>query len=128
MACDPDFVFGIAGHTMTVIEADGVNHEPLVVDSIHIYGEYSGLYLVSGYVPRRPHTSSYPILSFSLDKWTPFPYSALSLHPLKIHANLRAAVGQRYSFILTANQPVSNYWIRAIPNYGTIDIVNGTNR
>ncbi|EAU92032.2 laccase 5 [Coprinopsis cinerea okayama7 len=26
--------------------------------------------------------------------------------------------GQRYSFILEANQPVGNYWIRAIPNLG----------
>ncbi|KAH6897935.1 laccase 10 [Coprinopsis sp. MPI-PUGE-AT-0042] len=26
--------------------------------------------------------------------------------------------GQRYSFVLEANQPVSNYWIRAIPNFG----------
>ncbi|KAG2141821.1 laccase [Suillus clintonianus] len=27
--------------------------------------------------------------------------------------------GQRYSFILDANQPVDNYWIHALPNYDT---------
>nr|UES62898.1 laccase 5 [Cyathus bulleri] len=27
--------------------------------------------------------------------------------------------GQRYSFILQANQPVANYWIRALPDLGT---------
>ncbi|KAF7303974.1 Laccase I [Mycena indigotica] len=63
IACDPDFVFGIQGHSMTVIEADGVLTQARVVDSIHIH------------------------------------------------------VGQRYSFVLNADQKIDNYWIRAIPNY-----------
>lgn len=46
---------------MTVIETDGVEIEPLVVDSIAVYA------------------------------------------------------GQRYSVVVTANQPVGNYWIRALP-------------
>ncbi|PIL36360.1 transporter [Ganoderma sinense ZZ0214-1] len=37
MACDPNFTFSIDGHTMTVIEVDAVNHEPLAVDSIQIF-------------------------------------------------------------------------------------------
>lgn len=37
IACDPNYNFTIDGHTMTVIEADGVETEPLVVDSILIY-------------------------------------------------------------------------------------------
>ncbi|KAJ7506615.1 laccase lcc5 [Mycena galericulata] len=37
MSCEPNFIFSIDGHNMTVIEADGVNTEPLVVDSIQIY-------------------------------------------------------------------------------------------
>lgn len=39
--------------------------------------------------------------------------------------------GQRYSFILNANQPVSNYWVRALPNSGNRNLstgyINGTN-
>ncbi|KAF8753828.1 multicopper oxidase family [Rhizoctonia solani] len=53
------YTFAIEGHTMTIIEADGIAHEPLVVDSFDIYA------------------------------------------------------GQRYSFILEANQTVANYWVSA---------------
>ena len=35
--------------------------------------------------------------------------------------------GQRYSFILTANQTVANYWIRALPNVGTQGFTDGIN-
>ncbi|KAJ6590849.1 laccase 2 [Mycena sp. CBHHK59/15] len=61
ISCDPNWIFSIDGHNMTIIEVDGVNHKPLVVDNIQIYA------------------------------------------------------GQRYSFILSATQPVGNYWIRANP-------------
>ncbi|KAF8272429.1 laccase [Lactarius quietus] len=61
ISCDPNFTFSIDNHTMTVIEADGQNTEPLIVDSIQIFA------------------------------------------------------GQRYSFVLTANQDVGNYWTRALP-------------
>ncbi|KAF5365055.1 hypothetical protein D9758_010968 [Tetrapyrgos nigripes] len=37
VACDPNFVFSIDNHTMTVIEVDGVNHEELEVDQIQIF-------------------------------------------------------------------------------------------
>ncbi|KZT19046.1 multicopper oxidase [Neolentinus lepideus HHB14362 ss-1] len=58
----------IDGHNMMIIEVDGVNHQPLTVDSIQILA------------------------------------------------------GQRYSFILEADQQVQNYWIRSLPNSG-----DGTN-
>jgi hypothetical protein len=35
--------------------------------------------------------------------------------------------GQRYSFVLEANQTVNNYWIRAQPNFGTITSDGGLN-
>ncbi|KAF8159248.1 yellow laccase [Crassisporium funariophilum] len=73
ISCDPNYVFSIDGHTMTIIEVDGVSVQPLVVDSIQIF------------------------------------------------------VGQRYSFVLTANQPVANYWIRAQPNVGAQGFVGGVN-
>lgn len=37
MTCHPNYIFSIDGHNFTIIEADGVNTEPLVVDSIQIY-------------------------------------------------------------------------------------------
>ncbi|KAJ7688671.1 laccase 5 [Mycena rosella] len=37
MSCEPNFIFSIDGHDeLTVIEADGVNTQPVVVDSIQI--------------------------------------------------------------------------------------------
>jgi iron transport multicopper oxidase len=37
ISCDPAFNFSIDSHQMTIIEVDGVNHQPLVVDSIQIF-------------------------------------------------------------------------------------------
>ncbi|KAJ7131857.1 laccase [Mycena crocata] len=73
MSCDPAFTFSIDGHTMTIIEADSVNTQPLTVDSIQIFA------------------------------------------------------GQRYSFVLNANQDVGNYWIRTVANGGTAGFDNGIN-
>ncbi|TEB23091.1 yellow laccase [Coprinellus micaceus] len=73
ISCDPNYVFSIDSHTMTIIEVDGINVQPLTVDSIQIFA------------------------------------------------------GQRYSFVLTTNQPVANYWIRANPNLGTRGFAGGLN-
>ncbi|KAJ7506089.1 laccase [Mycena galericulata] len=73
ISCDPNFIFTIDGHTMTIIEADSVNTQPLTVDSIQIFA------------------------------------------------------AQRYSFILNANQPVDNYWIRSVADGGTAGFANGIN-
>ncbi|KIM76765.1 laccase [Piloderma croceum F 1598] len=61
---DTYFTFSIDGHNMTIIEADGINTQPLTVDSIKIY------------------------------------------------------TGQRYSFVLNANEKQGNYWIRAESHCG----------
>ncbi|KAH9963707.1 Cupredoxin [Lactifluus volemus] len=37
ISCDPNYFFSIDSHNMTVIEADGNNVQPLVVDSIQIF-------------------------------------------------------------------------------------------
>ncbi|KAI0807084.1 phenoloxidase [Fomes fomentarius] len=37
LSCDPNYLFSIDGHEMTVVEADAVNTQPLVVDSIQIF-------------------------------------------------------------------------------------------
>nr|BAO09160.1 laccase3 [Agaricus brasiliensis] len=65
ISCDPNFIFSIDGHTLTVIEADGVTLEPQTVDNVQIFA------------------------------------------------------AQRYSLILNANQPINNYWIRALPDTGS---------
>lgn len=64
MSCDPNFTFSIDGHDFVVIEADGENTQPLLVDELQI-----------------------------------FP-------------------GQRYSVVFTADKPIANYWVRALPNRG----------
>jgi iron transport multicopper oxidase len=73
MSCDPNFLFSIDGHNLTVIEADGQLTEPLVVDQLQIFA------------------------------------------------------GQRYSVVLTADQPVDNYWMRSLPNLPNASYVGGTN-
>ena len=37
ISCDPSFLFSIDNHQMTVIEVDGKNVQPLLVDSLEIY-------------------------------------------------------------------------------------------
>ncbi|KAJ6531414.1 laccase 2 precursor [Mycena vulgaris] len=37
ISCDPNWIFSIDGHNMTIIEVDGVNHQPLTVDNIQIF-------------------------------------------------------------------------------------------
>ncbi|KAJ2916727.1 hypothetical protein MD484_g3720, partial [Candolleomyces efflorescens] len=73
ISCDPNYVFSIDGHTMTVIEADGVSVTPYTVDNIQIFA------------------------------------------------------GQRYSFVLNANQDIANYWVRSNPNVGTTGFTGGIN-
>ncbi|THH08552.1 hypothetical protein EW145_g2616, partial [Phellinidium pouzarii] len=72
-SCSPSYAFSIDGHSMTVIEADGVETKPVTVDFLTIYA------------------------------------------------------AQRYSVIVTADQAVSNYWIRANPSVGTPGFENGIN-
>ena len=37
ISCDPAYNFSIDSHQLTVIEADGINVKPLVVDSLEIF-------------------------------------------------------------------------------------------
>ena len=44
ISCEPNYVFSVDKHELVVIEADGVETEPLTVDSIQIYaGEVHSL-------------------------------------------------------------------------------------
>lgn len=73
LSCDPNFTFQIQGHSLSVIEADAVNVNPVTADSIQIFA------------------------------------------------------GQRYSFVLNADQDVGNYWLWAVPNIGTVSVSGGVN-
>jgi iron transport multicopper oxidase len=42
ISCDPNYFFSIDSHNMTIIEADGNNVQPLVVDSIQIFAGKQG--------------------------------------------------------------------------------------
>ncbi|KAI9450836.1 laccase [Lactarius psammicola] len=75
ISCDPSFVFSIDGHQFTVIEVEGTNVQPLVVDSVELFA------------------------------------------------------GQRCSVVFNADQPIGNYWIRALPHVSTwiLDFSDHTN-
>ena len=49
-----------------------------------------------------------------------------NVQPLVVDA-IQIFAGQRYSFILTANQPVGNYWMRALPGVANATFANGLN-
>jgi iron transport multicopper oxidase len=42
ISCDPSFTFSIDGHQMTIIEVEGVNVQPLPVDSLAIFAGTGG--------------------------------------------------------------------------------------
>jgi FtsP/CotA-like multicopper oxidase with cupredoxin domain len=37
ISCDPAYVFSIDGHQLSIIEVDGINVQPLQVDSLEIF-------------------------------------------------------------------------------------------
>jgi len=41
--------------------------------------------------------------------------------------SIQIYAGQRYSFVLIANQPVANYWVRANPSAGNTGFAGGIN-
>nr|CDJ79884.1 benzenediol:oxygen oxidoreductase [Coprinus comatus] len=71
LACETSYLFGIDGHQLQVIETDGQNTVPVVVDKLRIFA------------------------------------------------------GQRYSFVLDANQNIDNYWVRSLPANGMPKLVAG---
>jgi iron transport multicopper oxidase len=50
----------------------------------------------------------------------------VNVQPLTVDS-IQIFVGQRYSFVLNTNQPITNYWIRALPNSGTVTFDGGVN-
>jgi len=50
----------------------------------------------------------------------------VNVEPLAVDS-IQIFAGQRYSFVLEANQTIGNYWIRAQPNIGTTTFDGGLN-
>lgn len=50
----------------------------------------------------------------------------VNVQPLIVDS-IQIFAGQRYSFILNANQPITNYWVRALPNSGHTNFTGGIN-
>ena len=50
ISCDPNWRFSIDNHIMTIIEVEGTNVQPLVVDQIQIYAGQRYSFVVSIYV------------------------------------------------------------------------------
>jgi len=70
-----------------------------------------------------------PNWKFSIDNhvFTIIEVDGTNVQPLPLVDQIQIFAGQRYSFVLTADQPVNNYWIRAIPNAGSGTTDNGMN-
>ncbi|KAH9963956.1 laccase [Lactifluus volemus] len=49
ISCDPNFIFSIDGHQMTVIEVEGTNVQPLVIDSLQIFAGQRYSVVVNAY-------------------------------------------------------------------------------
>ncbi|KAH9172785.1 laccase [Lactarius sanguifluus] len=66
MSCDPSFVFSIDGHQFTVIEVEGTNVQPLLVDSIELFAgqRYSVVVSQTFWIRALPKVST-RILDFS---------------------------------------------------------------
>ncbi|KAJ3509349.1 hypothetical protein NLJ89_g5269 [Agrocybe chaxingu] len=73
-------------------------------------------------------TSCDPNHTFSIDghTLTIIEVDTVNTVPLEVDS-IQIFAGQRYSFILNANQAASNYWIRSEPNVGTTGFDGGIN-
>ncbi|KAL4061935.1 laccase [Scleroderma citrinum] len=69
-----------------------------------------------------------PHILFSIDQhnFTVIEADGQAMLPLPVD-EITIYVGQRYSFILEANQPVDNYWIRAMPGSYASNFTDGLN-
>ncbi|KAJ6485373.1 yellow laccase [Mycena vitilis] len=69
-----------------------------------------------------------PNFIFTIDghEFTIIEVDGVNHAPLTVDS-IQIFAGQRYSFVLTANQAVDNYWIRTVANGGTAGFDNGMN-
>ena len=63
ISCDPNFIFSIDGHKMTIIEVDGEYTRPLTVESIQIFAGAYRLFLLSCLVAYQENRSTLLVCS-----------------------------------------------------------------
>ncbi|KAF8880224.1 Cupredoxin [Gymnopilus junonius] len=78
------------------------------------------------YDPDDPYLSQYHETAPSLAGTTIIEVDSVNVEPLVVDS-IQIFAGQRYSFILETNQTVSNYWVRAMPNAGSVTFDGGIN-
>ncbi len=64
MACEPNFIFSIDNHPLTVIEADGVSTQPLTVDEVQVFPAQRYSFVVC-HICSAPSVSRLPFISYS---------------------------------------------------------------
>ena len=47
LSCDPNYVFSIDSHNLTIIEVDAISSQPLTVDSLRIFAAQRYSFVVS---------------------------------------------------------------------------------
>ncbi|KAI0771657.1 laccase B [Trametes elegans] len=69
-----------------------------------------------------------PNFTFSIDghNMTVIEADAVNHEPVTVDS-IQILAGQRYSFVLTADQDIDNYWVRALPSGGTVTFDGGLN-
>ncbi|KAI1791166.1 laccase [Ganoderma leucocontextum] len=69
-----------------------------------------------------------PNFTFSIDghNLTVIEADSIETQPVTVNT-IQIFTAQRYSFVLTANQTIDNYWIRANPNFGVVGFADGLN-
>ncbi|KAF7358932.1 Laccase I [Mycena sanguinolenta] len=91
---------------------------------------------LSDFAPLTHARARFRLVSLSCDPDFVFSIDAHSMDIIEVDGvnhqkltvdSIQIFAGQRYSFVLNANKPVANYWIRAQPNLGNLGFVNGTN-
>ena len=119
MSCDPSFAFSIDGHQFTVIEVEGTNVQPLVVDSLEIFaGMLAETILASlliGFLTGQRYSV---VVSQSLvDSSGGFPHaSAYSSRPTN---QLAITVSVPFVTILCSPVRLCRTGIRALPHVST---------
>ncbi|KIL58888.1 multicopper oxidase [Amanita muscaria Koide BX008] len=68
----------------------------------------------------------FSIDNHTMESLTIIEVDGVEVAPLTVDS-IDIYAGQRYSFVLKANQPIDNYWIRSVPGPGPTGFVNNIN-
>ncbi|KIL66529.1 multicopper oxidase [Amanita muscaria Koide BX008] len=122
-------------HPPSLSQGINPNYDSILVNGLgrYIAGPASPLAVVNvrhrtRYRVRLVSLSCDPDFFFSIDNHTMtiIEVDGVLTQPLTVDS-IDIYAGQRYSFILNANQAVGNYWIRAVPGPGPSGFTNGIN-